>query len=496
MKEIKLFINGEFKAGSEGKTFDSLDPSSGEVVAKCHLPSTKDIDEAIDAAEAAFYNPTWKNMTAEKRAEILLKVSELLTERRREFVDLEIKDSGSVVRKAKADIHNASSYFKVMSKTAAKFNFLEQDERASREGFSKNFRSYEPVGVCAQVIPWNFPLVMAAWKIGPILATGCTTVLKTAKETPVTAILLAEVLKEAGVPDGVVNIVTGDAPEGSYLVNHPKVSKVAFTGSTEVGQKIYQAAAPHIKNLSLELGGKSPNIILDDADIDAAVDGALYAFLYHSGQACDSGTRLLVQAGIYDQFMERFKARAADVKVGPTSDKDAGYGPVVSEKQFKTIMGFIDKTKSEGAPLLFGGEKLSGGDFDKGHFVAPTAFEITPDNTIFHEEIFGPVVGVTKFKTEKEAIQLANNSRYGLAGAVWSKDHDRAREIALKLETGTVWINEYHLLNPGMPFGGYKQSGISREMGREGMLAYLEVKHLWESDCDPRDKKPWFDAIF
>lgn len=350
--------------------------------------------------------------------------------------------------------------------------------------------------VCAQIIPWNFPLVMAGWKIGPVLATGCTTVLKSAEETPGSAAILAEIIRDAGVPAGVVNIITGGADVGKALLHHPQIKKVAFTGSTQVGKDILKNVANNVSNTTMELGGKSANIILDDADLSIAVDGALYAFLYHSGQACDSGTRLLVQEGIYPQFMEKFLERIKEVKVSPTTDPNAGYGPVVSEKQLNTIMNFIDVTKKEGAKLLFGGNRLSSGEFAKGFFVEPTAFEISPSNTIFQEEIFGPVVGITKFKTDEEAIALANNSKYGLAGAVWSKSSERAHKLAHQLEAGTVWINEYHLLNPGMPFGGFKQSGIGREMGPEGIMSYLEVKHVWESDCNQREQKVWFDAIF
>lgn len=496
MKEFKLFINGEFVESSEGRTYNTTNPANGENIAKVHLPTEDDINKAVEAAESAFYSDEWRSMDRDKRADLLLSISEKIKERKKEFIEWEIQDSGSCVRKAKADIHNTASYFKVLSKQLRKFDFEELDQSATTESFSKNYRRYEPVGVCAQIIPWNFPLVMAAWKIGPIIATGCTTVLKSAQETPATANLLAEVLAEVGVPKGVVNIVTGGAVEGQYLTEHPKVQKIAFTGSTRIGSKIMETAAKNLKNVSLELGGKSANIVCDDADLDIAVDGALYAFLYHSGQACDSGTRLFVQDGIYDEFIKRFTDRIAQVKVGAPDDPSTGYGPVISENQFNTIINYIQTTKNEGAKLLFGGERLTDGVFDKGYYIKPTAFEITSDNTIFHEEIFGPVVGISKFKSDSDAIKMANNSKYGLAGAVWSKSADRARDIANKLEAGTVWVNEYHLLNPGMPFGGYKQSGVGREMGPEGLKSYLEVKHLWISDCDARDKKFWFDAIF
>jgi aldehyde dehydrogenase (NAD+) len=294
----------------------------------------------------------------------------------------------------------------------------------------------------------------------------------------------------------VVNIITGGAAEGEYLLKNSKVKKIAFTGSTETGRRIMQAAGKNLQNLSLELGGKSANIILDDADLSMAVDGALYAFLYHSGQACTSGTRLFVDNKIYPAFKEALIKRVADVKVGLPTDPATGYGPVVNQKQFDRIMNYIETTKKEGGKLLFGGERIIGGEFDKGYYIKPTLFEVTSDNTIFNEEIFGPVLAITPFNTDEEAIKLANKSIYGLAGAVWSKNAERAKNVAKQLETGTVWINEYHLLNPGMPFGGYKQSGMGREMGEEGIKSYLEVKHLWISDCDERAKKPWFDAIF
>ncbi|WPU66289.1 aldehyde dehydrogenase family protein [Peredibacter starrii] len=494
MKEIKLFINGDFRTSE--KSFTSLNPANGETVAKVYLPSHKDIDQAVDAAENAFYSLEWRGMDQNKRAEILEKISEKLKERRNELVELEVADSGSSLRKAKADVANAASYFKVLAGQLRKFQFEVKDENASRAGFSHNYRVYEPVGVCAQIIPWNFPLVMAAWKIGPVIASGSTSVLKTAEDTPVTASILAEILNDAGLPKGVVNIITGGASEGEYLLANKKVKKVAFTGSTAVGRKIMQNAGERIQNLSLELGGKSANIVLDDADLSIAVDGALYAFLYHAGQACDSGTRLFVEEKIYPEFKEALVKRIKDVKVGLPTDPATAYGPVVNKKQLDTIMGYIETSKKEGAKLLAGGSRMTDGDFSKGYYIQPTLFEVTPDHTIFNEEIFGPVLAITPVKNETEAVKLANQSVYGLAGAVWSKNQQRAINVAKQLETGMVWINEYHLLNPGMPFGGYKQSGIGREMGEEGMKAYLEVKHLWISDCDERAKKPWFDAIF
>lgn len=494
MKEIKLFIGGEFKTSENH--FISENPANGEGVAKVYIPSAKQIEEAVDLAHDAFYSQEWRSMDQNKRAEILETISEKIKARKDELINFEVQDSGSSLRKAKADIHNAASFFKVLAGQLRKFKFEVKDENASRAGFSNNYKVYEPIGVCAQVIPWNVPLVMAAWKIAPVIASGCTTVLKTAVETPVTAGILAEIIAESGLPKGVVNIITGGAKEGELLLQNPKVKKVSFTGSTQVGRKIMEQASKSMQKLSLELGGKSANIVLKDADLNLAVDGALYAFLYHSGQICTSGTRLFIDESIYEEFKTALVKRVQDVKVGVPSDPATGYGPVISKKQFDSIMNYIETSKKEGAKLLTGGTRKTGGELDKGYYINPTLFEVNVDNTIFREEIFGPVLAITPFKTEDEAIKLANSSIYGLAGAVWSKDTKHAMEVAKKLETGTVWVNEYHLLNPGMPFGGYKQSGVNREMGEEGLQAYLEVKHLWVSDCDEREKKPWFDAIF
>lgn len=497
MREFQLFIGGQWKPSTSGESFVSLNPATGERVARCHLPAPGDIDEAVERAKEAFReNSSWRAMGPGERGEILFRIAEGIKKRAKELVDMEIRDSGSTLRKAKADIHNGAGFFKYMGKLAQSFPFEKPSVENSRSGFSKNTRLYEPIGVCAQIIPWNFPLVMASWKIAPVLASGCTTVLKSAGETPVTAYMLADILVEAGLPPGVVNIITGGPREGAHLVGREDIHKVAFTGSTAVGKEILGLSSKNVRSTTLELGGKSANVIFADADLSVAIDGALYGFLYHQGQACDSGTRILVEESIFEEFRDKMVARAREIKVGPPHLPETGLGPLINDVHFSRVMGHIRKAREEGANLLLGGEQIVEGECSKGCYLGPTLFQITPEHTLFHEEVFGPVAGLTPFVDEDEAMALANNSCYGLAGALWTRDGDRARRMASRMRCGTVWVNEYHLLNPGMPFGGFKQSGLGRELGEEGLLSYLEVKHLWESECPEREKKPWLDAIF
>ena len=496
MRECRLFIGGEWRGSSDGGVFESLDPATGRAVARCHRPTEGDVALAVAAARRAFDGGAWGGAGAGERAGVLEAAARGIRARAEELVEWEVLDSGSTVRKARADVRNAAGFLKATARAARSFAFERRDGGASREGLSENFRLYEPVGVCAQIVPWNFPLLMAAWKAGPVVATGCASVLKSAAETPVTATVLAEVLQEAGLPDGVLNVITGDAAVGRALVSARGIDKVAFTGSTEAGRDVLARAAGGVLRTTLELGGKSANVVFADADMDAAVDGALYAFLYHAGQACDSGTRILVEDAAAGEFAERLAARARDVPVGPPSDPGTGLGPLVGKRQFERVMGHVEKARREGARLLFGGGRRTEGDLALGHYVEPTVFEIGPSHSMFREEVFGPVAGLTRFSSEEEAVALANDSPYGLAGAVWTGDAARARRVAGRMRAGTVWINEYHLLNPGMPFGGYKLSGLGRELGEEGLLAYLEVKHLWESRCPARKDKPWLDAVF
>jgi acyl-CoA reductase-like NAD-dependent aldehyde dehydrogenase len=490
MEKYLLYINGEFKEGSTGKYFKSINPADGSEIAEIAEATIDDAKAAIDAARNVFDSGIWSNMPREERSAIIKQIVDKINENKDRLTELEIKDAGSTLKKAGEDVYlsarNLNSF--------VKYALVDMDEVSdvSKEGVSKNLVVREPVGVCAQIIPWNFPLKMAIWKIGPALAAGCTIVLKPAPETSVSALELARLIDETDLPKGVLNIITGDAEVGTEMVTNPDVDKVAFTGSTEIGRVIMKNAAETLKKVTLECGGKSANIVLDDADIDMAVDGAIYAGFYHQGQCCEGGTRLLLDEKIYDDFIAKMKDKMSRMKIGDPMDKATDVGPVVSQQQFDRVMSYINIAKDEGAEALIGGNRYG----DTGYFIEPTVF-INAENSMRHvqEEIFGPVISVIKFKDDAEAVKIANDSIYGLGGAVWSENDERAMDIAKKLRTGTVWINEYHLLNEKVPFGGYKQSGIGREFGIEGVKEYTELKHIYIDDVKEREKKFWYGTV-
>lgn len=355
----------------------------------------------------------------------------------------------------------------------------------------------EPIGVCASIIPWNFPLLMAVWKLGPALATGNTIVLKPASDTPLNAMELARIADEIGFPPGVVNIIAGPGGSiGEVMTTSPLVDKVAFTGSTEVGRDIMAKASGTLKKVTLECGGKSANIVLHDANWDIAIDGSIFASFYHQGQVCESGTRLLLPRDRHDDFVGQMVAKLEGLPMGDPLDPATKLGPVVSERHMETVLDYIELGKKEGATLACGGARATEGPLGKGYFIEPTVFvDVTNDMRIAQEEIFGPVLCVLKYDSEDEAVAIANDSIFGLGGGVWSEDLDRAREIAAGMRTGTVWINDWHLLSERMPFGGYKQSGIGREFGEEGLNEYTEVKALHVDDTRTRDNKPWYDML-
>ncbi len=496
MREYRLYTEGKFVESKSGRVEETLNPFDGSAVATFHVASAEDIDSAVSVARRAFDSGVWSDLSPEERAGCLKRISEKINERGNELVNLEVLDSGATIKKAKDDIALSARAFKVFSKLAAIPNESELTE-ISKPGFSRNILRYEPIGVVGAIIPWNFPLKMAAWKLGPALAAGCTVVLKPSELTPVTAMELAKIIDAAGVPPGVVNILPGYGHDaGEALVRHRDVNKIGFTGSTAVGRKIMQVAAADLKRLTLECGGKSANIVMDDADMEVAVDGSIYGMFYHSGQCCEAATRLLVHEKVYDSFITSLVQKAKRMKIGDPMDASTDIGPLISKRQVERVMAYIQSGKSDGFKIVLGGGVPQSAELSKGNFVEPTIF-IDVDNRakIAQEEIFGPVLVVSKFSTEEEAITLANDVMYGLAAGVWSKDADRAKKVGDKLKAGTVWINEWHLLNERAPFGGYKQSGIGREFGRIGVEEYLEMKHIHIDDGVPRQKRAWYDTV-
>jgi len=495
MSDFQLFIDGQFCEAASGETFSTLDPSTGEPIGTAAKAGAEDAARAIDAARAAFDDGRWSQRRGSDRAKVLAAVAKELKDRAVELAALETRDAGSTVAKAKGvDVGNTILWFKTMAELAAQ---IDQPETLPLSVFptpSANVLRHEPVGVVGAIVPWNFPLQMAAWKISAALAAGCTIVLKSAPETPCTATKLAEILAEAGVPDGVVNIISGSGPgTGEELVTNPGVDKVSFTGSTDVGRQIMAAASPTLKKVTLELGGKNAQVVLDDADLELAIDGAAYGAFFHSGQQCTAGSRLLLPDALHDEFVERLLERLSVIRVGPAADKASTMGPLVSQQQLDTVLGYIELGQKEGATLRAGGQRLTEGGLDAGYFVAPTVFtDVTPDMTIAQEEIFGPVLSVLRYDDEDDAVRIANGTPYGLAAGVWGSPA-RALRVAERLQAGTVWVNEYNLLNPRYPFGGFKQSGLGREHGWAGLLEYTETKHLHLAADASRASKRWFD---
>jgi aldehyde dehydrogenase (NAD+) len=490
MTEYKLYINGEFKDASDCRSFDAVYPYDKSVTARAARATVDDARSAIKAARDAFDSGVWSGKTREERSVIMKQMADKLKENSAKLLEIEILESGSTYKKAKDDMFLS---FRAMS-TFAKLALIDLNEETnvSKEGVSKNILVREPIGVAVGIIPWNFPLQMAMWKIAPALAAGCTVVLKPAPETSLSVLEFAKLIAETDLPKGVVNIITGDAEVGEELVTNPMVDKVAFTGSTEIGKRVMQLASATMKNVTLELGGKSANIVLDDADMELAVDGSLYACYFHMGQCCVAGSRLILPEKIHDEFVERMIDKMKKMKIGDPMQKDTDIGPLVSEKQQKRVLEYIEIGKKEGAVLAYGGGVPKG---TNGFFVEPTLFtNVTNNMRIAQEEIFGPVLAVIKVKDEAEALQTANDSVYGLAGGVWSSNPERAMNVAKKLRAGTVWINEWHLLNDFVPFGGYKQSGIGRELGIEGVKAYTELKHIHIDEVLNRRKKFWYNV--
>jgi len=495
MKNYQMFINGKWVDAKSGKTMKVINPGNEEVLAEVPAADVEDVRDAIKAARDAFDSGVWTRIEQKKRSELMLKVVDGIIAKQSELAEIESLTSGATIRKSSMiDLPLAIEHFRYFAELAYKKDLFEPLPWMNFPSVSWNFVVREPIGVVGQIIPWNFPLLMAVWKIAPAIAAGNCVVLKPASYTPLTALELGKIIEEAGIPAGVVNIVTGPGNTvGEEIVSNPYVDKVALTGSTSVGKRIMELASKTVKKVTLELGGKSANIVLADANIDEAVDGALFGIFLHSGQVCESGSRLLVDEKIYDKFMDKLIERAKSIKVGYQMDYETTMGPLVSAVQRETVETYIKSGIDEGAELLLGGKRPT--HLNKGFYIEPTIFVDVKNNMkIAQEEIFGPVLAVIKFKTTDEAVKIANDSMYGLAGGVWSTDIPHAIEVAKAIRTGTVWINDYHLINAMAPFGGYKQSGIGRELGTYGFDEYTQIKHIHVAVA-PRKSKFWYDLV-
>jgi len=477
--ETRLFINNEFVNSESGKTFATLRPDTEEVICEVQEADKADVDKAVAAAEEAFkLGSPWRSMDATDRRDLMLKLADLIVRDRDYFEELEALDNGKPLGRedyygTKADIYLVIQHFRYYAGWADKI----QGSVIPVEGNNLCYTRREPIGVCGCIIPWNFPLAMLAWKMAPALACGNTVVLKSSEKTPLTALHFAKLTKEAGFPAGVVNILSGYGPTaGTALAMHPQVEKIAFTGSTAVGHKIQQMASEtNLKKVSLELGGKSPLIVLDDADIDVAVNMAHVGLFLNQGQACCAGSRLYVQEGIYDKFVEAAVAKAKAIKVGSYTDGNVEQGPQVDKIQFDKILGYIEKGKEAGATVQTGGGRHG----DKGLFIQPTVFtDVTDDMVIAKEEIFGPVMSIMKFSTDEEVVDRANRTIFGLAAGIMSQNIGRAIGMANQLRAGSIWVNCYDNFDAAAPFGGYKQSGHGRDKGEAALDNWLEIKTI------------------
>ncbi|MDR2044316.1 MAG: aldehyde dehydrogenase family protein [Clostridium sp.] len=469
----RLYIDGKWM--ETGRTRDSVNPADGTVAGTVYEGDESHVDMAVAAAERAF--PAWMALPVTERAALLFRIADLIEQRAEKFAAIDTADNGKPLRDSLGDAYDSAACFRYYAGLIDKpsgYTYSVPDPNT----YAMTVR--EPIGVCGLIAPWNYPLMMAAWKIAPCIAAGNTAVFKPSSLTPLSAVALFGLMEEAGIPAGVANLVMGGGVTvGDAMVRHPGIGKVVFTGGTDTGKTLMKAAAETLKGVGLELGGKSPCVIFDDVDIDTGVDWALFAVFCNQGEVCSAGSRLILQDTIYDEFLARLAARAEKIKIAAGTVPGAEMGPLVSEEHRNTVLGYIETAKSEGARLVCGGTRPSGAEFDKGYFVLPTIFaDCTPEMTIVREEVFGPVLAVQKFSTEAEAIALANDCQYGLAAGVFSNDAARALRVVRAFRAGITWVNAYHPTFAQAPWGGYKQSGIGRELGPYGLEEYTEVKQI------------------
>jgi acyl-CoA reductase-like NAD-dependent aldehyde dehydrogenase len=479
IRRYSMLINGGWVDTDD--RFEIRSPATEEVVASVAKAGREQTDQAVAAAKAAHEDGVWRRTSPQERAAVLDAIAGRLSEQIEEFAVLEARENGAPVRQAAAfQIGFSIAHLHYFADLARSYAFERTGPLLKVPTLGSGLIRREPVGVCAAIVPWNFPLLLAMWKIGPALAAGNTIVVKPDEHTPLTLLEFARVAQDCGLPPGVLNVIPGDGPVvGARLASHPDVRKIAFTGSTAVGREIMRMAAGTVKRLTLELGGKGPNIVLDDADLDLAVDGSLFGCLMNQGQACESGTRVIVAAAVHDKFVERLVERAAAIKVGDPLDPATDLGPVISAEARDRILQYIETGQAQGAALAYGGGMPAGPQFERGFWVEPTIFtDVGNDMTIAREEIFGPVLSVIRSESTDQAIRIANDTEYGLSAGVWSTDAQRALDVARQLEAGTVWLNDWHMVNAAYPFGGYKQSGLGRELGPHALDEYTEEKFI------------------